>query len=41
MKTLKLRFFYALGMLCPLTWAARAIESLDGDTCQALRSLFS
>ncbi len=41
MKTLKLRFFYTLGMLCPLTWAARAIESLDGDTCQALRSLFS
>lgn len=41
MKTIKLRFFYTLGMLCPLTWAARAIESLDGDTCQALRSLFS
>ena len=41
MKTIKLRFIYTLGMLAPLAWAARAIESLDADTCQALRSLFS
>lgn len=41
MKTIKLRFFYTLGMLAPLAWAARAIESLDHDTCRALRSLFS
>jgi hypothetical protein len=41
MKTIKLRFIYTLGMLAPLAWAARHIERLDGDTCQALRSLFS
>jgi hypothetical protein len=41
MQTLKLRFIYTLGMLAPLAWAARAIERLDADTAEALRTLLS
>jgi hypothetical protein len=32
---------YTLGMLAPLAWVARHIESLDADTALALKHLFS